>query len=125
MDDQKKILLIEDDEFIREMYHDELESAGFKVSAFGTGKECFQALSQEHFDLVLLDIMLPDTNGLEILKQIKSSEQTKNLKVVILTNLGQENIIKEGFQLGAAGYLIKVSYNPDQMVEEVKKFVSS
>lgn len=118
----QKILLIEDDRFIREMYQEELKKAGFLVSAYGSGEEGLQALQQNHFDLVLLDIMLPGMNGLEVLKQIKLNLQTKNLKVVILTNLGQETIIKEGFKIGATGYLIKSSYNPDQIVQEVKRF---
>jgi len=123
MDNQKNILLIEDDELIREMYQSELEAAGFKTSAFGTGKEGLAAAQGNHFDLLLLDIMLPDTNGLDILKTLKSQEATKYIKVVLLTNLGQDSIIKEGFQLGAEGYLIKVSYNPDQIVAEVKNFL--
>ncbi len=121
----QKILLIEDDNFIREMYQDELTRSGFQVSAYETGEDGLKALQQNHFDLVLLDIMLPGINGLETLKQIKINPQNKNLKVVILTNLGQETIIKEGFKLGAIGYLIKSAYNPDQIIQEVKKFISS
>jgi DNA-binding response OmpR family regulator len=121
--DQKKIVLIEDDEFIREMYETEIGAAGFKVSAFGTGKEGLAAIRSETFDLLLLDIMLPDTNGLDILKMIKADEKTKGLKVVLLTNLGQDSVMKEGFSLGADGYLVKVSYNPDQVVAEVKNFL--
>lgn len=124
MDNQKRIVLIEDDEFIREMYQSELEGAGFKISAFGTGKEGLAAINTEPFDLLLLDIMLPDSNGLEILRTIKSQANTKNLKVVLLTNLGQDSIIQEGFQLGAEGYLIKVSYTPDQIVAEVKNYLN-
>lgn len=119
----KKILLIEDDELIREMYESELKKAGFEVTAFTKGEEGLKVLQQEQFDLILLDIMLPGINGLEILKQIKQNPQTKNLKVVLLTNLGQETIIKQGYALGATGYLIKAAYNPDQVIQEVKNFV--
>lgn len=120
----QRILLIEDDTFIQEMYQEELKRAGFSVSAYESGEEGLQALQQNQFDLVLLDIMLPGMNGLEALKQIKANPQTKNLKVVILTNLGQEAIIKEGFKIGAIGYLIKSAYNPDQIVQEVKRFAN-
>lgn len=120
----KRILLIEDDEFIRDLYVTELTSAGLVVDSFGTGREGIKAIDENHYDLALLDIMLPDTNGLEILKHIKSSSKSKDTKCVMLSNLGQEEVIKEGFALGAQGYMIKVSYNPDQVVEEVKNFLS-
>jgi len=121
---KKKILLIEDDELIREMYEGELKKAGFEVSAVTTGEEGLKTLEQETFDLILLDIMLPGINGLEILKQLKQNPKMRNLKVVLLTNLGQETVIKQGFELGATGYLIKAAYNPDQIVQEVKNFTS-
>lgn len=115
-----RILLIEDEEFIRDLYTEELRKNAFEVDSVGTGKEGFEKLAQNKYDLLLLDIMLPDTNGLEILKQVKQNPATNTLKVILLTNLGQEVIIREGFQLGADKYLIKMSYNPDQIVAEVK-----
>ncbi len=119
----KKILVVEDDDFIRDMYYQELTRAGFFVSAAPNGEEGVKLLQQNTFDLVLLDILMPGMNGLEVLKQIKENPQTQNLKVVLLTNLGQEITIKEGFKMGAIGYLLKASYNPDQIVQEVKNFI--
>ncbi len=75
-------------------------------------------------ELVLLDIMLPDTNGIDILKKIKTNLLTKDIGVVMLTNLGQDSIQKEAQALGAKGYLIKLSFTPDQIVQEVKKFLT-
>lgn len=118
-----KFLLIEDDDFIREMYLDEFKRSGFEIDGFATGREGLTALAQKQYDVVLLDIMLPDTNGLEVLKQIKQNPATQNIKVVLLTNLAQDPIIEQGFELGAIGYLIKLSYNPEQVVNEVKKFL--
>ncbi len=120
---KKKILLIEDDQLIRQMYADEFNKAGFEILDFATGEEGLQALQQNQFDLVLLDIMLPGINGLEVLKRIKQNPQSKEVKVVLLTNLGQETIINQGFKLGAIGYLIKATYNPDQIIQEVKNFI--
>lgn len=119
----KKILLIEDDDFIREMYASELTKNGFEVSAFPNGEKGLDVLRMGQFDLVLLDIMLPGISGLEILKQLKQDPKTKQLKVVLLTNLGHETVIKQGFELGAIGYLIKSAYNPDQIINEVKDFI--
>ena len=77
------------------------------------------------YDLVLLDIMLPKVDGLEILRKAKQTPPKKgNGPIVLLTNLGQDSIIKEGFTLGAAGYLIKSAMNPDQVLNEVKVFLN-
>lgn len=123
MDQPKKIILIEDDEFIRDIYQKELEKAGFPTDAFSRGQDGLQSLLKNHYDLLLLDIMLPDINGIEILKKIKQDSHFKDLKIVLLTNLGQDNIIKEAIALGANGYLIKLSYTPDQVINEVKNFL--
>ena len=114
------ILIIEDDTLIRDLYSEELKRNGFIVDGVGTGKEGLQKLSQVKYDILLLDIMLPDINGLEILKKIRQNPATKDLKTILLTNLGQDTIIQQGFKLGANKYLIKMSYNPDQVVAEVK-----
>lgn len=119
-----KTLIIEDEQFIRDIYKRQLEKAGITVDGFGNGTEGLQAISQNKYDIILLDIMLPDLNGLEILKQIKQNPSLKNIPVIMLTNLGQDEVIKEGFALGAQGYFIKASYTPDQIVQEVKKVLS-
>lgn len=122
--DTKKILLVEDEDLLRELYKRQLDLSGISTDAFGNGKDALESLSHNQYSLVLLDIMLPDTNGLDILKQIKQAPNLKTLPVILLTNLGQESIIKQGFDLGAEGYLIKASYTPDQIVEEVKNILS-
>lgn len=119
------IILIEDDDLIRELYTTELKSAGFTVDSFASGTEGLKALENNGYYCLLLDIMLPDTNGIEILKKIRKNPKLENLKVIMLTNLGQDSVIKEGMNLGAIGYLIKLAYNPDQMIEEIKKLLQT
>lgn len=118
-----KILLIEDEEFLRDIYKRTLDLANLPTDVAVNGQDGLKALENNSYDLILLDIMLPDTNGLEILKQIKDQDKTKNIPVVLLTNLGQETIIKQGYELGALGYLIKSSHNPDEIVSEVKNML--
>lgn len=118
------ILLAEDEDFIRDLYKRQFTLAGFTVDAFANGKDALTASTQKPYDIVLLDIMLPDMNGLEILKQIKLNPNTKSATVIMLTNLGQDATIKEGFALGAEGYLVKAAYTPDQIVEEVKNVLT-
>jgi DNA-binding response OmpR family regulator len=120
-----KVLLIEDDEFLRDIYKRTLDAEGIQTDAFEKGNDGLAALHNQNYDLILLDIMLPDTNGLDILKLIKSDGSKKDIPVVFLSNLGQESVIEEGHRLGAKGYLIKSTLNPDQMVREVKNFLAS
>lgn len=117
----KKILIIEDEVFIADLYARQLTKAGYLVKTVNDGTAGLQTLMTEQFDLLLLDIMLPGLNGLEILKQWKLKNPNSPMVVLLLTNLGQDSVIKEGFQLGANGYLIKAAYTPDQVLAEVKK----
>lgn len=119
-----KVILVEDEDPIRDLYKRQLDLAGMATDAFANGKDALLALSQNQYSLALLDIMLPDFNGLQLLKEIKQNEKTKNLPVVLLTNLGQDAIIKEGFQLGADGYLVKGAYTPDQIIQEIKNILA-
>lgn len=120
-----KVLLIEDDEFLRDIYKRTLDGEGIMTDAYDKGASGLAALHKQNYDLILLDIMLPDTNGLEILKTIKNDGAKKDIPVVFLTNLGQESVIEEGRKLGAKGYLIKSTLNPDQVVSEVKNFLAA
>jgi two-component system, OmpR family, response regulator ResD len=124
MENAKKVLLVEDEDYIRELYKRQLDLSGFTTDAFGLGKDGLAAASQNQYDLVLLDIMLPDINGLQILQQLKQSDKSKSTPVVLLTNLGQDAVIKQGFELGADGYLVKAAYTPDQIVQEVKNIMA-
>ncbi len=122
-DSQKKILIIEDDFFVRDLYSRELTREHFAVEAAADGSEGLAKAGEVKPDLILLDIMLPKISGLEVLKKLKEKEETKNIPVVLITNLGQDTVIREGFSLGAIGYLIKAAYTPTQIIEEVKKFL--
>lgn len=117
---QKKILLVEDEDFIRELYVRQLSKAGFAVKSAVDGQSGLNVLKTEQFDLLLLDIMLPGMNGLQLLREFKTNYPNSPMITILLTNLGQEAVIKEGFELGAQAYLIKASYTPDQVVTEVK-----
>ncbi len=120
----KKILIVEDEAFIAEIYSKELQRAGFTTETAGDGPQALQLLESHPFDLMLLDILLPTMHGLEILKRWKTQHADSKMPVLLLTNLGQDEVIKEAFSLGAAGYLIKASYTPKQVVAEVQNIFS-
>lgn len=121
----KRILLVEDEDFIRELYLRQLTKAGFNVKTAVDGQSGLETLKKEQFDLLLLDIMLPGMNGLQLLREFKTQNPNSPMITILLTNLGQEAVIKEGFELGAQAYLIKASYTPDQVVTEVKNALSN
>lgn len=121
----QKILVVEDDKFLRELYDELLKEEGYEVTLAEDGEKGLAQIQKGGFDLILLDIMLPKIDGLEILRRVKNKPPEKqNGSTVLLTNLGQDSIIKEGFSLGASGYLIKSAMNPDQVLSEVKVFLS-
>lgn len=116
----KKILLIEDNREISLLYTESLEKAGYDVTPAPTGEQGLEAAQKGPFDLILLDIMLPQKSGLDVLKELKSLPAAQDVPVYMLTVLGQESVIKEAFELGAAGYFMKASYSPKDVVREVQ-----
>ncbi|MCD6429269.1 response regulator [bacterium] len=117
----KKILLIEDDPLLLDIYTTKLKQEGFEVVVATDGDKALDIVKKENPDLVLLDIVLPNKDGWEILKKIK--QEKKSSKVIILSNLGQKEEVEKGIQLGAEKYLIKANFTPSQVVEEIKKVI--
>jgi len=120
----KKLLIVEDDQFLREFYQELLQGEGYIVDVAGDGEIAFQKITNNKYDLILLDIMLPKKDGLQILTELKAGQKMGGLKIVALTNLGQDSVIKECFDLGVAGYMIKSALNPDQVLSEIKTYLS-
>ena len=115
---------MEDDQFLREFYQELLTSEGFGVEVAVDGEMAVLKMRQGGFDLVLLDIMLPKKDGIQVLREIKlNPPKVPNGPIVCLTNLGQDAIIKQCFELGAQGYLIKSAMNPDQVLSEIHSFL--
>lgn len=117
----KKILLVEDDPFLSDIYTTKIKEAGFEIDVTGDGDEVISKIKEKKPDLLLLDIVLPHLDGWEIAKQIKEDADLKNLKIIILSNLGQKSEVEKGLGLGAVKYLIKAHYTPSEIVEEIKK----
>ena len=120
---KNKILIIEDDKFLLKLYSDKLRREGFEVLGSLTGQEGANMVSLERPDLVILDLVLPRKNGFEVLSEIKLDSQTKEIPVIILTNLGQEADIRTGLELGAEDYLVKTDFSLNELPEVVKKYL--
>lgn len=121
---QKRILIVEDDQFLREFYQELLAGEGYFVDVAPDGETGLSKIQNSEYNLVLLDIMLPKKDGVQILRDLKANPpKSPNLAIVVLTNLGQDLVIKECFELGAEGYLIKSALNPDQVLNEIKSYL--
>src|SRR3989344_893665 len=113
-----KILLIEDEAQIRLLYKRQLEHNNFTVDDAGSAEQAQDLLKENTYDLLMLDIMLPNMNGLKLLEKIRGDEKTKDLKVVVISNLNISTFVKKAYELGAIDHILKVEYTPDQIVEK-------
>lgn len=119
-----KILVVEDDEFLRDLYTDTLKTEGYNVDSAEDGVAAYEKMKTGGFDLVLLDIVMPRLNGLEVMKEIAKTNLPQPIKsVVFLTNLDKGEEIKEALQLGN-GYIIKSQITPGDLVNEVKNYLT-
>lgn len=118
----KKILCIEDDRFIGEMYVRSLKKAGYEVDWEVDGDDGLAAARSNNYDLILLDIMLPARQGLEILNSLKGKENlVPNSKIIIMTNFEQDEGAREEVEAKVDGYLIKAEITPRKLLEIVEK----
>ena len=115
----QRIAVVEDEEDIREILEFTLQSEGFAVSCFADGKSALRAIRRERPDLVLLDLMLPDLDGLEVCRELKSDADTRAIPVVMVTAKGEETDVVLGLGLGADDYVPKPFRNKE-LVARVK-----
>jgi len=116
----KKILIVEDDKFLRELIAKKLSEGGFIVEEASDGEEGIRKIKEGRPDLILLDLILPSIDGFEVLEKIKEDLETKPIPVIVLSNLGQKEDIERGLKLGAFDYLVKAHFTPGEVIEKVR-----
>jgi len=116
----KKILVIEDDKFLRELITQKLIKEDFEVSEAVDGEEGIKKIKEEKPDLILLDLILPGIDGFEVLARMKKESTLSSIPVVILSNLGQKDDVEKGLKMGAVDYLIKAHFTPGEIIEKIK-----
>jgi len=119
----QKILLVEDDPFLIDIYSQKLKKSSFDVVVVTVGSQVLDAVIKENPALLVLDIVLPEMDGWEILHRLSKDKRFSKLKVMVFSNLGQKSEVEKGMKLGAAKYLIKAEYTPSEVVNEIKKLL--
>jgi DNA-binding response OmpR family regulator len=118
-----KILIVEDDRFLRELIARKLRNEGYEVIEAIDGEEGLKRIKEEKPDLVLLDLILPGIDGFEVLESAKKEPEIAPIPVIILSNLGQREEIERGLKLGAIDYLIKAHFTPGEIIEKIKNIL--
>lgn len=117
----KNILLIEDDPFIKQMYANKIEEMQIKVFSSINQDGLQSTLENSIIDLILLDLVLPNTSGYDILKWLKSEPKFKDIPVIVLSNLSSQSDINKAFEYGAIDYMVKSNYTPAEVMRTIQK----
>lgn len=120
MNKNKKILIVEDEKPMRKVLTDSFLAEGFSIIEAEDGIEGLKMAFKERPDLILLDLVMPKMDGIEMLKKLREDEWGKNALVIVLTNLGDTDKIVEATKCGAFGYLVKTNWRMKDVVKKVK-----
>jgi DNA-binding response OmpR family regulator len=119
-----KILIVEDDRYISKMYQLKLSLDGFDVQVADNGRIGIEKAKEMQPDIILTDILMPEVDGFEVIRTLKEDSVLKNIPILIMSNLGQEDHIQKGLQLEAMGYIVKSQYTPSKVVDKIKEILS-
>ncbi len=122
--ENKKILIAEDDKVLLNLIRDELTAEGFEVLGASNGKEGLDLALKFHPDLILVDIIMPIMNGMEMTEKIREDEWGKAVKIIVLTNLNAEKNVADFLEKGAYDYLLKSDWSIEDVVKRVKDRLS-
>jgi DNA-binding response OmpR family regulator len=118
-----KILIVEDDPFISEIYEKKFIEAGFETKVATNGKDVLALSKKEAYDVILLDMVLPEMSGMEVLKELKKSNYPSQAKVIIFSNLSERETQDEAFKAGADGFIPKTQFSPSDLVKEIQRLI--
>ncbi|MEK7081986.1 MAG: response regulator [Patescibacteria group bacterium] len=119
-----KVLIIEDDKFMAESLAIKFKEAGFVIARLESGDKVVAEMLAQKPDVVILDILLPGKNGFDVLKELKEKEETKNVPVIIVSNLGSKEDFEKGSRLGASGFMVKATVIPEDVVVKAKQVIA-
>jgi DNA-binding response OmpR family regulator len=119
----KKILTIEDDSFLKNIESSKFTKSGFEVTTAMTKADIDQCLATSTPDIILLDMMLPDIDGFHVLQNLKANDKTKNIPVIVFSNLSSDEDVKKMTEAGAAAFMVKSNFTLDEVVEKVNSLI--
>jgi len=119
----KKILFIEDESSLQKTFSDILGPEGYEIISALDGEIGLRLAKTKNPDLILLDLILPKVHGFEVLKELKTDPKTKEIPVIVLTNLEEMGDVEKALELGATTYLVKAQYTLEEVVEKIKKII--
>ncbi len=114
------VLVVEDDAFLRRLLMEKLHKDDLNAVEATNGAEAHESLKKQIPGLILLDLMMPGTDGFQLLQEIKADAKTKDIPVIVLSNLGEKEHIERAMALGAADYMVKAHFVLDEIVARVK-----
>lgn len=117
----KKILIVEDDLSTLDAVAFKLGQKGISASTALNGEEAVERLKREKYDVVLLDLLLPKKSGFDVIKEVRTNGHSKDAKIIVFSNLGQEDNMEMAMKLGANGYIIKTDISINELVEKIIK----
>jgi CheY-like chemotaxis protein len=118
----KQVLVVDDDPLMHRLFQHHLEKAGYQMVSAKTGREGLDLASRQLPQLIVMDIMMPDMDGLEALRELKKGDATRNIPVIVITANGHHMARKESEQSGAAVFLTK-PFSPMQLLTEIKRIM--
>ena len=125
MDTKQTVLLVEDDSFLREIMANKLRSAGYGVEEATSGEVALHALEKLRPDLILLDLILPEMNGFELVENMKKDQQLREIPVMFLSNYAEAEGMERGKELGVQDYLVKAHVTPSEVLRHVEEFFAT
>jgi len=120
---KKYVLVAEDDKFYGNVYKTKLAKEGYDVAVAADGVTALKLARERKPNLILLDLVMPIKDGFETLKELKADSSLKDVKVIVLSNLGQDEDIKKAKALGAVDYVVKANVSIQQMMDMIKKYL--
>jgi len=120
---KKTVLIVEDDEFLRSLAAKRLEKDGLSVKDAVNGEAALKAIKEESFDLILLDLLLPGTDGFAVLEQARQMDTGREVPIVVFSNLGEKTDIERAKKLGANDFLVKANFTLDDIVDKIHSYL--
>ena len=117
----KKILIIEDDAFLQGLESNKLKKDGYEVITASSGEEGMQKINEPDISFILLDLVLPNFDGFDILKKIRETEAIKGIPVIVFSNLSEDKDIEKATKLGATDFMVKSNFTLDELTERIGK----